>query len=113
MQLPLQVGLVGLCLTFATPLCCAFFKQKAQFSYSRLEPEVKVKLAVLVNCYYFKLIVLYRKLSRNGVKDIPRNTFTTTRACKKFTNNNNYSNTDDLLKDVLFKNVKEQTNHFH
>lgn len=42
LQLPLQVGLVGLCLTFATPLACAFFKQQAQISYNKLEPEVKV-----------------------------------------------------------------------
>lgn len=44
-NLPVQVGFVGLCLTFATPLACAFFKQKAQFEYSKLEPELKVRIS--------------------------------------------------------------------
>ena len=41
-NLPVQVGFVGLCLTFATPLACAFFKQKAQIAYKKLEPEIRV-----------------------------------------------------------------------
>nr|CAD7201918.1 unnamed protein product [Timema douglasi] len=41
---PIQVGLVGLCLTFATPMCCALFSQKAAIPVSSLEPELQVKI---------------------------------------------------------------------
>lgn len=41
---PLQVSLVGLCLTFATPLSCAVFKQKAEIKYKELELEIQEKL---------------------------------------------------------------------
>lgn len=44
---PLQVSLVGLCLTFATPLACAVFKQKAEIKYKELELEIQVSLAYL------------------------------------------------------------------
>jgi hypothetical protein len=43
-NLPVQMGFVGLCLTFATPLACAFFKQKAQIAYKKLEPELRDSL---------------------------------------------------------------------
>uniref|UniRef100_A0A8C4KC52 Sidoreflexin n=1 Tax=Dromaius novaehollandiae TaxID=8790 RepID=A0A8C4KC52_DRONO len=41
---PLQVGLVGLCLVFATPLCCALFPQKSSMHVSRLEPQVRARI---------------------------------------------------------------------
>ncbi|KAG6461072.1 hypothetical protein O3G_MSEX012403 [Manduca sexta] len=38
---PFQLFLVGLCVTFATPLCCALFSQQAQISIDRLEADLK------------------------------------------------------------------------
>ncbi|XP_022251412.1 sideroflexin-1-like [Limulus polyphemus] len=38
---PLQVGLCGFLLVFATPLCCALFPQKSSISISSLEPEIQ------------------------------------------------------------------------
>jgi len=43
-NLPLQLLLVGLCLTFATPLACACFKQRAEISFKQLEPELREHL---------------------------------------------------------------------
>lgn len=44
MNAPLQVGLVGFCLVFATPLCCALFPQKSSMKVSSLEPEVRDRI---------------------------------------------------------------------
>ncbi|XP_001169424.4 sideroflexin-3 isoform X1 [Pan paniscus] len=41
---PLQVGLVGFCLVFATPLCCALFPQKSSIHMSKLEPELRAQI---------------------------------------------------------------------
>ncbi|XP_023678256.1 sideroflexin-3 [Paramormyrops kingsleyae] len=42
---PVQVGLVGICLVFATPLCCALFPQKSSMAVSSLEAELQQQVA--------------------------------------------------------------------
>jgi hypothetical protein len=39
---PIQLALLGICLTFATPMCCALFSQRASISVSSLEAELQV-----------------------------------------------------------------------
>ncbi|CAH6950289.1 Sfxn3 [Phodopus roborovskii] len=41
---PLQVALVGFCLVFATPLCCALFPQRSSIHVTRLEPELRAQI---------------------------------------------------------------------
>ncbi|XP_019871709.1 sideroflexin-1-3 isoform X2 [Aethina tumida] len=43
-NLPATVGVLGLCLTFATPLACAFFKQRATFPYNHLEEDLRKEI---------------------------------------------------------------------
>jgi len=46
---PLQVFLVGLILTFATPLCCAIFEQKASIAVKNTELSIQEKVRSLAN----------------------------------------------------------------
>ncbi|XP_068625473.1 sideroflexin-1 isoform X1 [Battus philenor] len=39
--MPFQLGLVGICVSFATPLCCALFEQQVSISVSKLEPHIQ------------------------------------------------------------------------
>jgi len=41
---PIQVLFCGVCLTFATPLCCALFSQKASIPVDRLELDLRDKI---------------------------------------------------------------------
>lgn len=44
---PIQIGLLGFILTFATPLCCAIFEQKASIPVSRIESDLQKKVMAL------------------------------------------------------------------
>ncbi|CAH0697110.1 unnamed protein product [Spodoptera exigua] len=53
---PFQLSLVCLCVTFATPLCCAFFEQKANISINTIEANLKdkaLKLSPKTDTVYF------------------------------------------------------------
>lgn len=41
---PIQVAICGVCLTFATPLCCALFVQRVPISVNELEPKVQEQI---------------------------------------------------------------------
>ncbi|KAJ9573788.1 hypothetical protein L9F63_008825 [Diploptera punctata] len=44
---PIQLALIGLCLTFATPMCCALFSQQAAIHVAMLEPDLREKIRKL------------------------------------------------------------------
>jgi hypothetical protein len=46
---PIQIGLVGLILTFATPMCCAIFQQQASIKPTDVEPELQAKIRSMSN----------------------------------------------------------------
>lgn len=46
---PIQIGLVGLILTFATPMCCAIFQQQASIKPTDVEPEIQNKIRSMRN----------------------------------------------------------------
>jgi len=46
---PIQVAMVGLCLVFATPLCCALFPQQSSMLVKDLEPEAQDRILALPN----------------------------------------------------------------
>ncbi|XP_077297219.1 sideroflexin-1-3 [Arctopsyche grandis] len=54
---PLQVALVAVCLTLATPLCCAIFSQRAAIPFHRLESQlqesIKKENAVVPSDLYY------------------------------------------------------------
>ncbi|KAF4528895.1 hypothetical protein B566_EDAN017324 [Ephemera danica] len=58
MGAPLQVLLCGFCLTFATPMCCALFPQRASINVSDLEPELRDKILAMPNA---PSVVYYNK----------------------------------------------------
>jgi hypothetical protein len=41
---PIQILFCGFVLTFATPLCCALFSQKASIAVESLEDDLKAKI---------------------------------------------------------------------
>ena len=55
---PIQVLICGVCLTFATPLCCALFAQRVPISINQLEPDIREKVRLhdtnLETVYYNK-----------------------------------------------------------
>jgi hypothetical protein len=46
---PFQILLSGVLLTFATPMCCALFPQKASMAVKRLEPELQDRIKRMPN----------------------------------------------------------------
>jgi hypothetical protein len=46
---PIQITLLGVILTFATPLACAIFQQQASIKPTDLEPELQAKFKAMRN----------------------------------------------------------------
>ena len=46
---PIQIGLLGLILTFATPMCCAIFQHQASIKPTAVEPELQNKIKKIAN----------------------------------------------------------------
>jgi len=46
---PMQIALLGVILTFATPLACAIFQQQASIKPADLEPELQAKFKAMSN----------------------------------------------------------------
>ncbi|XP_034255720.1 sideroflexin-3 isoform X1 [Thrips palmi] len=46
---PIQTLFCGLCLTFATPMCCALFSQRAAIAVDQLEPELQEEINKMKN----------------------------------------------------------------
>lgn len=46
---PIQISLLGLILTFATPMCCAIFEQRASIKPNKIEPELQQKIKQMAN----------------------------------------------------------------
>ena len=46
---PIQIAVLGVILTFATPLACAIFQQQASIKLSDLEPELQDKIRAMRN----------------------------------------------------------------
>jgi len=46
---PLQILMLGVVLSFATPMCCAIFEQKASIKPTAVEPEIQAKIKAMAN----------------------------------------------------------------
>lgn len=83
---PLTIVVCGICLTFATPMCCALFEQRAAIKTDDLEPELRVCLQVQNTLFSLVKILFNINLILFGCRILLRNRvsmlFTTTKASK-------------------------------
>lgn len=66
---PIQVLICGICLTFATPLCCALFEQRVAMSVDDLEPEVREQI---LSKYPNLQTVYYNKGLLTNIEILPK-----------------------------------------